>query len=71
MLKTILDLEGTKSLKKSEQKGINGGRIPVLRKCCNPALRCCTTSHVALNNPSCGATYIPGCSYHPSNGCCI
>ncbi|TSE03125.1 MULTISPECIES: hypothetical protein [Aquimarina] len=71
MLKTILNLEGTKKLKKDQQKAINGGLRPILRRCCDPALQCCTTTHVALNNPSCGATYTPGCSYHASNGCCI
>ncbi|MBQ0736016.1 hypothetical protein [Aquimarina celericrescens] len=69
MLKTILNLEGAQSLKKSEQKAINGGQlVPIL--CCNPIMECCTTTSVALNNPSCGASYKPGCRFHKANGCC-
>ncbi|MDY8137900.1 hypothetical protein [Aquimarina sp. 2201CG5-10] len=71
MLKNILNLEGAQRLNKEEQKTISGGGRPGLLRCCDPAARCCTTTHVALNNASCGATYIPGCNYHPSNGCCI
>ncbi|WP_299106576.1 hypothetical protein [uncultured Tenacibaculum sp.] len=71
MKKSILNLG--KVLSRTEQKKIDGGGFGPLkpRRCCDPALQCCTTSHLALNNPSCGGTYMSGCQYHPANGCCI
>ncbi|MHA7057927.1 hypothetical protein ACWGOQ_0011945 [Aquimarina sp. M1] len=71
MLKNILKLEGSQRLGRNEQRAINGGGRPGPRLCCDPALRCCTTSHLAQNNASCGGTYISGCQYHPASGCCI
>ncbi|TPN85445.1 hypothetical protein [Aquimarina algicola] len=71
MLKKILNLEGVQRLKKLEQNKISGGLRPILRRCCDPALQCCTTSSLAQNNPSCGGTFIPGCSFHPASNCCI
>ncbi|WP_417799861.1 hypothetical protein [Tenacibaculum sp.] len=68
MKKSILTLG--KSLNTAAQKQINGGGLKP-RRCCDPALQCCTTSHAALNNPSCGGTYISGCQYHPATNCCI
>ncbi|WP_299439609.1 hypothetical protein [uncultured Aquimarina sp.] len=71
MLKNILKLEGSQQLNRNEQKSITGGDRRKPSRCCDPAQRCCTTSHLAQNNSSCGGTYISGCLYHPSNGCCI
>jgi len=80
MLKKILKLEGTQLLKKEEQKNIQGGLRPGSgRGCCDPSVSCCTTTDL-VNNPECGATYIPGCYFHPANSsspiypyytCCI
>ena len=69
MKESILNIG--KTLNKIEQKFINGGLKLKPTQCCDPALRCCTTSHLALNNPGCGGTYISGCQYHPSTDCCI
>lgn len=69
MKKQILNLG--KALNKSEQKSIEGGWKIRPFKCCDPAMQCCTTSHLAQNNPSCGGTYISGCQYHPASNCCI
>lgn len=70
MKKSILTIGA--ALNKKEQQEISGG-IPTIKpsRCCNPALSCCTTSHLALNNPFCGGTYISGCQYHPATDCCI
>ncbi|SEL33847.1 hypothetical protein SAMN04487910_2179 [Aquimarina amphilecti] len=81
MLKKILNLKGAQQLNRKEQKGISGGGRPGSGGggCCNPALSCCTTTDL-VNNPECGATYIPGCYFHPANpntpsypyyNCCI
>ena len=70
MKRQILNLG--KALNKADQKEINGGLGPLKPFiCCDPALQCCTTSHLAQNNASCGGTYISGCRYHPASGCCI
>lgn len=70
MLKNISKFSSI--LNKSEQKKINGGRRPgSLQRCCDPSLHCCTTSHLAQNNSSCGGTYVSGCQYHYASGCCI
>ncbi|WGH76847.1 hypothetical protein P8625_06815 [Tenacibaculum tangerinum] len=69
MKKQILNLGN--ALNKAEQTQINGGLKLKPTLCCDPALRCCTTSHLAQNNASCGGTYISGCQYHPATECCI
>ncbi|WP_299156996.1 hypothetical protein [uncultured Tenacibaculum sp.] len=69
MKKQILNIG--KVLNKAEQKKIEGGLKLKPTRCCDPAMQCCTTSHLAQNNPSCGGTYISGCQYHPASGCCI
>lgn len=67
MLKKILNLNGAQKLGKKEQKTIlGGGPRPGGSRCCDPALACCTTTDL-VNNPVCGATYIPGCYFHPAN----
>ena len=72
MLKTILELKDTKRIKREDQKSISGGARPGSpRLCCDPALECCTTTHLALNNANCGGQYQSGCTYHRASGCCI
>ena len=72
MLKTLLNLKDTQRIKREDQRSISGGRPPIgPTSCCNPALECCTTSHLAQNQPSCGGQYRPGCTYHRASGCCI
>ena len=70
MKKTILNIGS--ALKKSEQQEIQGG-MPFSKpsQCCDPSLGCCTTTDLAVFNPACGATYIPGCQFHPATNCCI
>ncbi|RZS93107.1 hypothetical protein [Aquimarina brevivitae] len=70
MLKNILNLKGTQRIKKGDQQTIIGGRPPGIFLCCNPLLECCTTTHLALNNPRCGGQYQSGCSYHKATDCC-
>ena len=69
-MKNLLNLKNAKTLSKSEQQSINGGGKG-RPYCCDPNLYCCTTSHLAQHNPSCGGTYRPGCLYHYATGCCI
>lgn len=72
MIKNILNLKGTQRINKDEQRGISGGRPPIgPTSCCNPALECCTTTHLALNNSFCGGQYQSGCSYHRATECCV
>ena len=72
MLKTLLNLKGTQRIKREDQKTISGGAPPgTPTQCCDPALECCTTTHLALNNASCGGQYKSGCTYHRATGCCI